>query len=155
MVDALHNSFEEAVQDCFDTKFRKKKSSEPVWMTDEIRDLIRKRRKLFRRMKRRGRWIFLKKLMEEKIKKKKKGHARHVKQKFLDGDSRSFFRSVTSIMKGNEEEMWDIRSLFPGRNDSEVANLAADFFNGISRMTIHSPMMPLSLSSLKIKLQKD
>ena len=74
-------------------------------MTDEIRDLIRKRRKLFRRMKRKGRWIFLKKLTEEKIKKRKKGHAKNVRQKFLDGDSKNFFRSVTSIMKGNEEEM--------------------------------------------------
>ena len=50
-VEALHNMFEEATKESYEWRTRKKKSSEPVWMTDQLRDMIRKRRRLFRRFK--------------------------------------------------------------------------------------------------------
>ena len=130
---ALHVLFDRAVSDCFQLKYRKKKSSEPVWMTDEIRDLIRKQRRLFKRLKGKGRWLILKKITKEKIKKPKSGHVGLDRERFLDGRTKDFYKSVSSIMNGNEKEVWDIRTLFPGRTDDAVANLPADFFNGISQ----------------------
>ena len=53
-VDILHDIFNEGMAESYEWKSRKKKSSEPAWMTDGIRDMIKKRRKLFKRLKRRG-----------------------------------------------------------------------------------------------------
>ena len=59
-VGALHELFQEATSHSYEWKTRKKKTSEPVWMTDGIRDLIKRRRKLFKKLRRRGSWLSLK-----------------------------------------------------------------------------------------------
>ena len=64
-VEALHLLYQKGTNFAYVLKSRKKKSSEPVWMTDGIRDMIKKRRKLFRRLKRRGNWNSLKKWIED------------------------------------------------------------------------------------------
>ena len=50
MVGVLHRELKESVDKCFakKQKQRKKKSSEPPWMTDWIRDLISNRRSIFK-----------------------------------------------------------------------------------------------------------
>ena len=50
-VKVLHDLFGEATEYSYKWKTRKKKSSKPVWMTDGIRDMIKKRRKLFKKLK--------------------------------------------------------------------------------------------------------
>ena len=47
MVVELHKLYEEGVAACFKKKSRSKKSSEPAWMTDWIRELIEDRHKVF------------------------------------------------------------------------------------------------------------
>ena len=46
-VEALQALFREGESECFERKTRSKKSTEPPWITDEIRDWIRRRRKIF------------------------------------------------------------------------------------------------------------
>ena len=117
----------------FETKCKKKKSTEPVWMTEEIRGLIKKRRRLYRRIKRTGQWKEIKVLVALKVAECKKGHGEYVRQKFKDDkDSQNFYRSVNAIMKGCEQETWDVWSLFPNEDDFSVAEKLADFSNKIS-----------------------
>ena len=47
-VDRLHELFEEGMVQSFEWKTRSKKSSEPCWMTDTIREIIEDRRKMFK-----------------------------------------------------------------------------------------------------------
>ena len=71
-VKALHELFKQGTGVAYDLKTRKKKSSEPVWMTEGLREMIRKRRRLFRKHKRRGNWISLKERIASKLKKGRK-----------------------------------------------------------------------------------
>ena len=43
-VDQLHAKFKEGTALSYEWKIRRKKSCEPVWMTDELREMIRRRR---------------------------------------------------------------------------------------------------------------
>ena len=133
MVRRLHEELGDGVKLCFETKIRKKKTTEPVWMTDEIRSLIAKRRRLFKRVRRKEDWIHLKNKISLLVEKRKKGHSEYVRQKFISQkDTKNFHHSISSIMKGAEEEHWDVRCLYPGQTDGQVAENLADFFNSIS-----------------------
>ena len=79
----LHDTFEKGLNLCFPLRTRKKKSIEPVWMTDEIRELIRKWRRLYRRVRRKGKWLELKALTTYKIVERKKDHAKYVADMFV------------------------------------------------------------------------
>ena len=132
-VEALHEAFEKGMNEAFPFRTRKKKSTEPVWMTDEIRSLIATRRKLFRRMKRKGRWKEIKALVAKKVKDRKEGHSKYVRDKFTkDKCSKNFYRSINAIMRGCEQEAWDVRTLFDGKSDVQIAESLAEFFNKIS-----------------------
>ena len=48
-VALLHSTFEEGMDGFFEWKMRNKKSSEPSWMADWIRDIISTRRKVYRK----------------------------------------------------------------------------------------------------------
>ena len=144
-VGALHTLFADGVAQCFEERTRKRKPTEPVWMTDEIRDLIRKRRRLFKRVKRKGNWILLKKIVERKVTERKKGHAELVREKLVEQKSvKNFHKSISTIMRGNEQEAWTIRHLFPDMEDHQIAETAAAFFNHISSSSppLHADQIP-------------
>ena len=46
--------------------------------------------------------------------------------------SRNFFKNVKSYKSAEREQPFDVRTLFPGRTDLEVAELLAGHFNSIS-----------------------
>ena len=49
--------FQETLEECYERKIRKKKTSEPSWMTDWLRDEIEARRKVYKTdQKRSERW---------------------------------------------------------------------------------------------------
>ena len=52
-----------------------------------------------------------------------------MREQFLSHtDSRSFYTCVKNLLNSEESEKWDVRSLYPGEKDREVAeNLAAYF----------------------------
>ena len=132
-VQILHSILEQGMERCFEMKTRKKKTTEPVWMTDEIRTLIRKRRRLYRRVKRKEKWMEIKAIVAAKVSERKKGHGQYVKDKFAaEKDSGNFYRSVNSIMKGCEQEAWNVRALYPDQTDQDISEIMAEYFNKIS-----------------------
>ena len=46
--EELHNLFHEGMAQSYQWKTRKKKTSEPCWMTDWLRNMIEDRRRMFR-----------------------------------------------------------------------------------------------------------
>ena len=53
-------------------------------MMNRIRDLIRKRREVFKKVKRTGLWQVLKAKTTMEIDERKRGHWQHVRQKFAE-----------------------------------------------------------------------
>ena len=71
-VEQLHLAFEEGVKQSSEYKTRKKKSSEPNWMAEWLRDLIKDRRRVFRSDGFRSeRWKTIKKKMVVSVKKRR------------------------------------------------------------------------------------
>ena len=67
------------------------------------------------------------------IKERRQNFNAHTREKFLGStDSRSFHKGVKAFLSADEAAKWDPRSLFPGKNDKEVANVLAEYFNSIS-----------------------
>ena len=132
-VAALEKTLEVGMMESFVKKQRVKKSSEPPWMTGEIRQWIVRRRAIFRRCGRNAAWKKLKRRTTAAIKRRRTGYNAHLREKFMSGKGTGgFHHCVKSILNGNTAQKWNVRSLYPGATDKETAENLAAFFNGIS-----------------------
>ena len=140
-VSNLHDLFEKGTSESYEWKTRVKKTSEPVWMTDSIRDLIRKRRRLFRRIRRRDNWRTLKDKISGIVEERKKKNNERILQGFLrNSDSKNFHRTVRKLLGESPSPRWTPQSLYPDKSATETAEVLADFFNNISKE--YPPLMP-------------
>lgn len=97
---------------CFEVTKRKKKSSEPTWMADWIRYLIKNRRKIFKRdVKRSPQWHSLKSKIAAIVTHRKKEHHKYLKEKLLGNgnSSKNFHTYVNALLAGNGPKRWDVR----------------------------------------------
>ena len=85
MVNNLHNIFENAMESSYERKNSFKKSSEPPWINQYIRQLIRKRRAIFRIFGRNAAWKAVKNKTKRLIKEHKKGYNKKKKESILQG----------------------------------------------------------------------
>ena len=132
-VELIHRAFQEGMGISFEWVTKKKKTSEPPWMTDHIRKWIARRRGVFRKEGRSERWKCLKKSTNNMIRERRRNFNLNIRDKFLNNaDSKSFHKGVKCFLSSEEAAQWDARSLFPGEDDLGVANKLADYFNGIS-----------------------
>ena len=166
MVEQLHALFDEGMNVAYEKKTRKKKTSEPAWMQDWIRDLITKRRELFRKEKRSPRWHSFKEKITSIIKTNRDKFNAELKEKFLNfKDPRHFYAHVQSILSENEPARWNVRSLDTSKSDNELAESLATFFNNISSeynpldqasipKTFSYPLPILSVADVAMALKK-
>ena len=133
-VEELHRLFDQGIKQSFERITQVRKTIEPPWMTDEIRDMISNRREVFRKDGGRStHWRGFKRRTAGVVKSRKKTFYKHLKEKFTGADaSRNFYKSVNGILRGYEEEHWDVRALWPGATDKELSEELAGFFNRIS-----------------------
>ena len=133
-VEALHQLFQEGITHSFGFRTRKKKSSEPVWMTDGIRDMIRRRRKMFKKMKRRGNWRVLKDRVSAIVEERKKVNNERILEGFLNNKNpRDFHRAVKKLLGENEPPRWKPQQMYPEASNLEAAENIAEYFNSISQ----------------------
>ena len=133
MVDGLHEVFDKCMRESFEFKTRKKKMSEPFWMADWLRDLIEKRRNLFRNEGRTERWKKFKAKVVRIVRENKDKYFVTLREKYVrNGDPSKFHAYAQTLLSGNEHEQWDVWSLCPEKSDIELAEWLADFFNGFS-----------------------
>ena len=133
-VSELHSKYAEAVAECYQRKTRKKKSSEPYWMTDWLRKDIAARRKVFKTDKKRTvRWKLLKRRISRQVKKRKKKHNDFVIGKFeRETNPGKFFHHLQCLMGNEVKERWSPTQMYPNDSEAEVAEKLASFFNDIS-----------------------
>ena len=133
-VEELQASLEEGMNKCFIKKQRTKKSSEPVWMTDWLRDMIEDRRKVFRTDQGRStRWKDFKKVISGIVRKRRRKFDAHVLLKFeTDTNPGNFFKHIDGLLGANSRPRWSPMSLYPDLEPKQVAERLAEYFNSIS-----------------------
>ena len=113
-------------------------------MSEKIRKLIKKRRSVFRKEGRSLSWKRIKAVTNKMIEERRTRFNVHTRDKFLSRtDSKSFHKGVKTFLNAEEASKWDVRALFPGQPDKEVAENLAGYFNNISQ-----EYQPLDMTSL-------
>ena len=112
----------------------KRKSTDDPWINNKITDLIEKRGRMFRRCGERTReWKNLNRHITKLIKKRKRSYYDFHGLSMTDPkQSRKFFKNVRAFKDRERPEIWDVRSMWPDKEDHEIANILADYFNKIS-----------------------
>ena len=132
MVQNLHDIFEKGMQDCYERKVSVKKTSEPPWMTNGIRRLIKRRRAVFRKFGRNVVWKNLKKKTKKLIRDSCNGYNKKKEDSILAGGSNKFHECVKAFVNNEKKKEWNPRQLYPNASEKEAAENLATYFNNIS-----------------------
>ena len=119
-VEKLHQAFDIGLAASYTKITRKKKSSEPAWMTDWIRKDIASRRRIFKTDEGRSpRWRAFKEKITRQVKKRKKKNNDYILSKF-DGETNpgKFFHHLQCLLGHNEAKRWSPMQLYPGESKS-------------------------------------
>ena len=118
---------------CFPRKLIKVRSCDKPWITNRMKRLIRRKKRAFFKHGKGERYHSKAKFADEEIKKNKIRFFNKVKQHVVENNNVcDYFRAIKLLQTEQPSARWEISSLFPGLNDTQVANRAAEFFNKIS-----------------------
>ena len=110
-----------------------RRSTDPPWVNEAIRRRVRQRKGIFRREGRSAKWKRLKKVVERMVKTRREKYMDSQRDVLLKEDSeRNFFKNIKSYKNKDKPVQFNVRQLFPGKTDAELANLLADYFNAVS-----------------------
>ena len=111
----------------------RRKSTDSPWVNNKIRKLIKRRRKVYRKEGRSAKWKRLKRLSDDLIDARRSRYLESQKQGLLVEDAaRNFFRNVKAFQAKERPQQFDVRSLYPGLADQDVADELSRYFNRIS-----------------------
>ena len=95
--------------------------------------MIAARKGIYGREGRSRKWRRLKRVIEASIKKKRDTYLESQRNVLLVDDARrNYFRNVKAFKSKDRPRPFDVRSIFPGKSDAEVADALAIYFNRIS-----------------------
>ena len=121
------------LESCFQWKTTTRLSTDPPWMNNKIRRLIKKRRKVYDREGRSARWKALKKQSDKLYTSRAANYMDSQKKSMTASDaSRNFFRNVKSYKSRENPPQFNVADLYPELDDREVAEELANHFNTIS-----------------------
>ena len=151
MTQKLHETFGEGMVEAFELITRRKKTSEPVQMADWIREMIRKRRAIFRKEGRSDNWKAMKEKTRNIIEKYRETYNSEMREKFLSAkDPRVFYSYVQALLSENEPTKQNVGMLDPSKSKAEMAKHMANYFNAIS-----SEYQPLDTSTIPETFRAD
>ena len=117
----------------FKLKTTTRRETDPPWINDNVRRLWRKRRKVYDREGRSKLWRKLKNRSDKLIEKRAERYMQKQKQILTAPDAtRSFYKNVKAYKSKEKPATFDVRDLYNGKGDSEVAEALADHFSAIS-----------------------
>ena len=155
--DALAVKLKVMLDQCFPLRSFMLKSTDPPWMTPKIRKAIRRRKRLFKREGRSEAWRRLKKETEDLIKHAKQERLETIKQLIKEtNDVKGYYRAIKNFSTKEEKLPWDVRSLFPGKTDLQIAEIVAAFFVKISDefVPLPGPLDSLSESDAALRVAR-
>ena len=157
---------EEKMDLFFPYKTTIKRERDPPWINPYVRQLIKRRRRVYHREGRSRKWKALMKKVRKLVKKRAGKYWEHQKRGLLSNDaSRVFFKNVKAYSSKERPPQFDVRTILPGLGDAEVAERLADHFNGIScefqgldpnevPMTFSSPVQVLRPEQVALRLKQ-
>ena len=118
----------------FPYKTTVRRERDPPWISPYIRQMIKKRRKVYHREGRSKKWKLMMQKVRDLVRNRAAKYWEHQKRDLLKNDaSRVFFKNVKAYSSKEKPAQFDVRTLFdPGLGDQAVAERLADHFNGIS-----------------------
>ena len=136
-------------------------------MTNWIRDGIKDRRRIFRTDRGRSdRWRLAKRRTNKAVRKRRKNHDKLVLDKFKNEKNPSkFFEHIKCLSGKNTAPAWSPSQLYPGLDNTQIAEKLASFFNTISNeydpldlfkipRTFHRTLPSISEQDILVKLKK-
>ena len=96
-------------------------------MTDNLRDWIRRRRRVFGKEKKTPNWIEMRDKIAVWIKERKENYYREMKNNLAVGDSKNFFACVKGVINESNKLRWNPRMLYPDEDDCDIAENRASF----------------------------
>lgn len=132
---ALGKRLDEFTSIAFPQKTRVIKSTDKPWITKEIKQLARRKRREYKRKRRSERWEILEQRLTSKLETARLEFFDRIKKKVVESNNtRAYFRAVKQLTEGDcSNDGWSIDRMFPGKSEQEIAEHVADFFNSISQ----------------------
>ena len=129
----LAATLDDALNRCYPVKWRKRKTTDKPWITPHILKRIKSRKRTYKKEERSHYWKTKKSITDGLIRDGKKEYY----EKFTNlakqtGDSGLYFKMIGRLSSDGNGGDFDIRKLYEGRTDSEIAEEAADFFTSIN-----------------------
>ena len=121
------------MSECFPYVWVKFKSTDCPWVNNIYRRLVRKRKRIFMKEGRSQRWKEAKKKTDEMAEELKRKYFERMKAAaFAAKNSKGYYKTIRMLGGKEAPKVFDIRVLFPGRSDFEIAEELAIYFNQIS-----------------------
>ena len=133
-VEIFQDILESIMAANFEWKTMVRRESDPPWINDRIRSYWKKSRKIYDREDRSKYWKTLKKKTSRLIQKRANKYIENQKKTLTAPDAaRAFHKNLKAYKSKEKPAEFDIRQLYEGKDDLEVAEDLAEHFNSISQ----------------------
>ena len=134
MTEVLHQIIEDLKEKHFPLTLRKNKSTDPPWITDQVRRKIRQRKRAYgKKMRRDTKWAALKKESNDLIKRNKTNFFKQATDKLKsNGSSQLPYRALRELAIPERPDPWSINMLAPDLTDEQLAEDLATYFSRIT-----------------------
>ena len=130
---AYQSKMDALMDKCFQWRTTTRSKDKEPWVDDFIKTLWKRRCKVYDRDGRSLLWRTLSRKASKRYSKRMAKFLELQKRNLTSGDaSRKFFKQVWTYSSREKPPDFDVRDLFPGKPDLEVAENLADHFNSIS-----------------------
>ena len=130
---AFQAALDSLMDDCFQWRTTTRREDEETWVDDFLKKLWKGRRKVYDRDGRSTLWRTLSRKASKRYAKRMAKFLELQKKNLTGGKaSRRFFKLVKNYGSHEKPSDFDVRTLYPGKEDKEVAEKLADHFNTIS-----------------------
>ena len=129
----LVENFERILSQLADEHFpivrRRVRSNEAPWVTDGVRSLQKKKKRVYKRDGKCRLWLTLQNKVDELLETSKQQFANKAKE---GGNVRGFYNAVKAMAAGTAPKEWSVNDLYPGLSDLEVGDNITEFYTGIT-----------------------
>ena len=120
----------------FPLKTVRKRSNEPPWITDGIRRLARKKRRMYKFEGKSERWFFLQNKMDRLIEKSQTEFIERAEK----GGCKAHFRALNMLGTAGNTSEWDVTQIFPDLPRDQVGERVGEYFTAIT--DLFEPLTP-------------
>ena len=130
---AFQHIMDKLMDGCFTWKTTTRRASDDPWVDDFLKKLWKRRRKVYDKDGRSPLWRVLSRKAAKRYAKRMKKFLEIQRKNLTSGESaRRFHKLVKAYSCREKPPEFDVRDLYPGEEDGEVAEKLAEHFNAIS-----------------------